>query len=312
MFENDKEQETLSVWQSQRLAQVVQRVYEKNFIYQRKLEQCQLQPQDIQHIEDISKLPFTTLEEVEAGFPYALLTMPVSGVAQVAVHGKTGYCYTRRDMEGWQTLVAGLLAAGGVNAASVFQLAVPPREMQKHLALYQGVLQLGATWVPTAEDMGQQLRCLQEFGVTAIYGEPGYLLQLGESLEKAGVSPYQLPLQVIFTNAHVLGEALRSELQLRYGVKVVALWGTETPFAMPLAGECHLPDGLHIAEEAFYAEVIDPQSGGVLPAGEQGELVLTSLLLEAMPLLRYRTGIAVVLENTPCFCGQTSLRIKKI
>ena len=299
--------------QGERLSQVLKRVYEKTRFYQEKFDSSQVRPEDIQSVEDLYKLPFTTKEEVKAVFPYGLLTMPVSGVSHVTVNQGIALCYTQRDMETWQRLASRLLAAGEVNGASVFQLAIDQEKFRQHIALYNGAMQLGATLVPAAtEDETQQIQWLRDFGVTALYGEPNYLLDLAHHLKTLGLSPYQLPLKVIFCSAQWLDEFLRSQLQLEYGVKVQAVYGMETLFGMPIAGECHLPNGLHLQEDAFCGEIIDPVTGEVLPEGMAGELVLTSLLLEAMPVVRYRTGLTAVLDDTPCSCGQPFVRIKKV
>lgn len=224
----------------------------------------------------------------------------------------TAVSYTRNDLVMWTELMARMLVAGGVNMTSVFQVAVNGKHYPGSSAVNYGIRQVGATLVPAdGDNMDQQLVMMQDFGVTGIYSTPDYLLALAKEIKEVGFDPGQLPLQTIFCGIQPLTVETARHIQEEYGAQVLEIYGLGGIFGMGIGGECHHADGLHIQEDCFYPEVVQPESGQVLPAGQAGELALTSLTLEAMPLVRYRTGRLGYLDYNQCACGRTLVRFKK-
>jgi len=321
MFWN-REVETLTridmvAWQNHKVKRIIERIYEKSSFYSKIMEENSIKPADIQAVDDLVKLPLTNRQDVADNYPYGLLTMPMSGVSHIHTNQDvenrpTAVSYTRNDMVMWTELMARMLVAGGVNVTSVFQVAVNGQQYPGSLGLHYGVQQVGATFVPAdGENMDQQIVLMQDFSVTAIFSTPGYLLALAQTMKKIGIVPEQLPLQTVFCGIQPLTGNTAERIEEEYKVQVLELYGLEEIFGMGIGGECHCADGLHIQEDCFYPEVVETMSGQVLPAGQVGELVLTSLTLEAMPLIRYRTGRRGYLDYSPCICGRTLVRLKK-
>lgn len=314
--------ETLSrsdmlIWQNHKLNKVIERVYEKSLLYSKHMLKCGLEPDDIKTVEDLVKLPFTTRQDLVDNYPYGLLTMPVSGVSYIhqskdRENKLTAMSYTSHDMGMWTELMSRILVAGGVNVTTVFQIAIGGQQYQECLGVVYGARQVGAALVPgNGENVTGQLGLMQNFGVSGIYSTPEYLLSLAQEVRQAGSKPEELPLQTIFCSLHSLSEGLSECITKEYGTKLIEIYGLDDVFGMGIGGECHCRDGLHLQEDCFFPEIINPASGQVLARGERGELVLTSLSLEAMPMIRYRTGIQGYLDDNPCGCGRTLIRFKK-
>ena len=319
MFWNEQV-ETLSrsdmvTWQNHKLATVIQRIYEKSLFYNKCMEQCGIQPEDIQNVKDLAKLPFTNRQDVADNYPYGLLTMPISGVSYIHInkdvpHSPTAISYTRNDMAMWTEIMARMLVAGGVNVTSVFQVAV---NEQQYLGVKYGARQIGATLVPAGGDtMEQKIAIMQDFGITGIFFTAEYLLALAVTIKEVGFDARELLLRIAFCGMQQLHSTVSRNILDEYGVQILELYGLEDVFGMGIGGECHCTDGLHIQEDCFYPEVVHPMSGQVLLVGQVGELVLTSLTLEAMPLVRYRTGKQGYLDDSQCGCGRTLVRFKNV
>jgi phenylacetate-CoA ligase len=319
MFWN-QQVETLSrvdmiTWQNYKVEKGIERVFEKSLLYRNRMEECGLQPQDIKTVDDLSKMPFTTRQDIGDNYPFGLLTMPVSGVsyihkAQDAEGKNTAISYTRNDMTMWTELMSRIVVAGGVNVTSVLQFAVGLEDCADHLSLCYGAAQIGAALVGSGKDtIKEQLCSIQDFGATTLFSTPSHLLLMAQEARAMQVKPEELPLHTIFSGGQPLTETMRRQLQKEYGVNVLEIYGLDSVFGMGIAGECHCGNGLHIGEDCFYPEVVQPMTGQVLQKGEAGELVLTSLVLEAMPLIRYRTGTICHLDENVCACGRTLMRM---
>lgn len=304
-------------WQNEKLNQLIERVYEKNSLYNKRMVAAKLKPADINTMEDLSKLPFTNWRDLVDNYPYGLLVMPVSGTSYIhQTHNKpklpTAMSYTGNDMAMWTELMSRILVAGGVNVTSVFQVAVHDEQYSRCLGVHYGARKVGATVVPAdGEHAIQQITLMQNFGVTGIFSTTEYLLELARKMRQLECDPGELPLQVIFCDMQPNTQNDLANVEKEYGVSVLEIYGVADIFGMGIGAECHEKDGLHIQEDCFYPEIIEPTSGQVLAAGGSGELVLTSLILEAMPLVRYRTGIHGYLDYSPCSCGRTLVRLKK-
>lgn len=305
-------------WQQDKLRQLMERVYEKSLLYNKKMTELEIQPADIHTMADLQKLPFTNRQDLVDNYPYGLLVMPVSGTSHIHQTGEqserpVAMSYTRNDMAMWSELMARILVAGGINMTSVFQVAVAGKRYSQYLGVHYGARQAGASLVPAnGDDILSQITLMKNFGVTGIFALPEYLLEIGAEIEKMGGATQELPLQVIFCDLQGKEQDVGQTVQQQYGVPVLEIYGLNDVFGMGIGAECYAKDGLHIQEDCFYPEIIEPTSGQVLPMGKRGELVLTSLLLEAMPLVRYRTGIMGYLDDSTCSCGRTLVRFKKL
>jgi phenylacetate-CoA ligase len=307
----------MAAWQSYKVEKVIERVYEKNAIYKERMAELGILPKHITTLHEIEKMPFTTRRDVAVNYPYGLLTMPISGVAYIhnvqdTVTGNTAMSYTRNDMIMWAELIARMLVAGGVNVTSVFQIIAEPEEVAGKFSMQYGLQQIGATLVPQAiGSRTDMIQMIHDFGVTAVFSRASTIVALAQETGKIHVKPEELPLQNIFCDMQSLSERTAEEIQQAYGIRPVGIYGMFDIWGMGIAGECHCGKGLHLQEDCFYPEVIHPENGQVLPIGQTGELVLTSLTLEAMPLVRYRTGIMCSLDDSPCACGRTLIRMIK-
>lgn len=320
MFWN-QQVETLSrmemiIEQNHKITKLMERVYEKSSLYNKRMDELGLQPRDIRTVEDLIKLPFTQKQDLATNYPYGLLVMPVSGTSyihQTQLDGKfpLAVSYTKNDMAMWTELMARILVAGGVNVTTVFQVVVHGEEYPGCLGVFNGARMTGATLVPADGDHAlRQIKLMEDFGVTAIFSTTEYMLEVARKIRQIGCDPGELPLQVMFCGMQGAGYQGLQTVEQEYKVPVLEMYGLEDIFGMGIGAECHAKDGIHIQEDCFYPEIIDPATGRVLPAGETGELVLTSLMLEAMPLLRYRTGSRGFLDYNSCTCGRTLVRFK--
>jgi len=302
-------------WQNHKVNKVIERVYEKSLLYSKRMTECGLQPIDIITVDDLAKLPFTTRQDIADNYPYGMLTMPVSGVAyihsmQSCKEMLTAISYTNNDLVMWTELMSRMLVAGRVNMTSVLQIPVNGELTLGNFSVYNGARQLGATILPAGEHGMKQVEFIQDFGVTGVFSTPEYMLKLAQEMRQKGLEPANLPLQTIFCNMS-WGEKVYEQIKKEYKAQVLEIYGVDDIFGMGIGGECHCLDGLHLQEDCFYPEIVEPTSGRALPIGKRGELVLTSLTLEAMPLIRYRTSIQGCLDDGQCACGRTLIRFKR-
>jgi phenylacetate-CoA ligase len=306
----------MKAWQHYKIAKVIERVYEKSILYKERFDECGVKPEDVTKVDELARIPVTTFQDIANNYPYGLLTMPVSGVSyihknQEGALANTAISYTKNDMNMWAELISRLLVAGGVNMTSIFQILSKTGECNNHYSMQYGVQQTGATWVTDASNIGQQIQEMQDFGVTAVYSRASHLMDVAHEAKKGQVNLAELPLQVIFCDSQSITTLQKKDIREIYEINPREIYGLQDLWGMAIAGECHCQEGLHIQEDCFYAEVVHPISGQSLSMGEVGELVLTSLTLEAMPLVRYSTGILCSLDDNPCACGRTLVRMKK-
>lgn len=307
----------MAVWQNHKLAKLFERVYEKSSFYNKRMEENDVKPDGVRTVDDLAKLPFTSLQDVADHYPYGLLTLPISSVSyihktQAADKMPIAVSYTENDMAMWTELMSRMLVAGGVNLTSVFQVALCGEQYPSRLGVCNGVRQIGAAFLAAASDtISQQMLQIQDFGVNGVFSTTEYMLALAGEARNTGIDPKELPLHTVFCSIQSLEKDGFAEIEREYGVQVSGIYGLEDIFGMGIGGECHCRDGIHIQEDCFYPEVVHPENGQVLPVGQRGELVLTSLIMEAMPLIRYRTGIQGFLDDCQCACGRTLVRLKK-
>jgi phenylacetate-CoA ligase len=309
----------LTALQIQRLQQQVTRAYERVPFYRQALEERGVHPQDIQTLEDIERLPFTVKDDFRTTYPYGLFAVPLKDVVRLhASSGTTGKAvvcgYTRADLAMWAEVMARTFAAGGVTADDVFQNFYGYGLFTGGLGAHIGAELIGATVVPMSGGLTRrQLQLMEDFGSTVIGGTPSYTLVIAEAASEEGIDlRSRMKVRVGFFGAEPWTEGMRQEIEERFGIEAFDLYGLTEVIGPGVAAECSYHQGLHINEDHFYPEVIDPDTGKRLPDGEVGELVFTCLTREALPLLRYRTRDCVALVHDICPCGRTSVRMQRV
>ena len=305
--------------QGERLHSQVERAYERVPFYRAALERQGVHPRDIRSLDDIERLPFTVKDDFRVTYPYGLCAVPMSEIVRLqASSGTTGKmvigAYTRSDLNVWGEVMARTLAAGGVTTDDIFQNFYGYGLFTGGLGLHIGAETIGATVLPMSGGLTRrQLMVMQDLGVTAIGGTPSYTLVIAETAHEEGIDLRgSTKLRVGFFGAEPWTEAMRQEIEEKFGIEAFDIYGLTEVIGPGVAAECFQHNGLHIQEDHFYPEVIDPETGLRLPDGEIGELVLTCLTREALPLLRYRTRDRLALTSQPCSCGRTSIRMQRV
>ena len=304
--------------QGKRLCKLVQYVYHNVPFYRHKMQEMDLTPDDIREIEDITKLPFTTKQDLRDNYPYGLMAAPLSEV--VRVHASSGTTrnptivgYTRRDLSIWSEVMSRCLSAYGVTREDTFSVSYGYGLFTGGLGAHYGVENLGATVIPASTgNTEKHVRLIRDLHITGIACTPSYALYLAEVVERMGIRKEELGLRIGAFGAEPWTENMRQEIQSRLGLKGYNIYGLSEIMGPGVSYECQEQYGSHINEDHFYPEIIDPVTCQNLPYGTQGELVFTTLTKEGMPLLRYRTKDLTSLIADPCPCGRTSVRMTPI
>lgn len=310
--------EAMQELQLGRMKELVARVYRNVPFYRDRLTANGIVPEDIKSLADIAKLPMTTKQDMRDNYPYGLLAVPLREISRFhSSSGTTGrataVAYTKNDLAMWAESLARTLAAGGLGPDSVFQIAVNYGMFTGGLGMHYAAETVGAAIVPASS--GNPIRqtiLMQDFGVTDIIITPSYALHLAETMLQQGIDPKSLGLKAVFCGAEVWTEAMRVEIERLYGAPAYDVYGLSEIIGPGVATDCRCQDGLHFHEDLFYPEIIDPVTGEVLPEGETGELVITTLTKEGMPMLRYRTRDLTALERKSCACGRTGISMKRV
>ncbi|HKM03339.1 MAG TPA: phenylacetate--CoA ligase [Lachnospiraceae bacterium] len=306
----------MTTMQSARLVKLVDRIYHNVEFYRKKMQVLGLEPGDICRIEDITKLPFTTKEDLRDNYPFGLLAVPESEIVRVhASSGTTGKAtvvsYTRKDIELWQECVARVLAMTGVTKNDKVQVAYGYGLFTGGLGLHYGVEHLGATVIPMSTGNTKRLvTMMDDFGATAIACTPSYLLHIAEEIAEMGCLS-QLKLKTAICGAEPWTENMRLQIEEKLHINAFDIYGLSEICGPGVAADCEYHKGLHIYEDHFYPEIINFDTLQPLPNGEVGELVFTTLTKEGMPLLRYRTKDLTSIDYSPCQCGRTLPRISR-
>lgn len=304
--------------QGKRLCKLVQYVYHNVPFYRHKMQEMDLTPDDIREIEDITKLPFTTKQDLRDNYPYGLMAAPLSEVVRVhASSGTTGnptiVGYTRRDLSIWSEVMSRCLSAYGVTRDDTFSVSYGYGLFTGGLGAHYGVENLGATVIPASTgNTEKHVRLIRDLHITGIACTPSYALYLAEVVERMGIHKEELGLRIGAFGAEPWTENMRQEIQARLGLKGYNIYGLSEIMGPGVSYECQEQYGSHINEDHFYPEIIDPVTCQNLPYGTQGELVFTTLTKEGMPLLRYRTKDLTSLIADLCPCGRTSVRMTPI
>ncbi|MBQ9832407.1 MAG: phenylacetate--CoA ligase [Clostridia bacterium] len=309
--------EEMSELQSKRLREQVKRVYENVAPYRKHMDECGITPDDIHGIEDLHKLPFTVKQDLRDSYPFGLFATPMSEVVRIhASSGTTGkktvVGYTAADLDLWAEVMARTLSAAGVTKDDVVQVAYGYGLFTGGLGANNGSEKLGASTVPASTgNTNLQIDLMRDFGVNAICCTPSFALYLAETIEKKGIDPKSLKLRTGCFGAEPWTENMRREIEARLDIKAHDIYGLSEIIGPGVAFECEEQDGLHINEDHFIPEIIDPDTGEVLPDGEYGELVFTCITKEAMPLIRYRTRDVACISHGTCACGRTLVKMGK-
>jgi len=310
--------EELAAVQLDRLRQMAVRAYERVESVRQRWDDLGLDPQKIDSLSGLQEYPFTRKQDLRDSYPYGLLACPLEDVNRIhASSGTTGQpivvAYTNRDLEIWSMAMLRTLRCYGIRADDVLQNAYGYGLFTGGLGVHYGAEHLGATVVPTSGgNTDRQIQVMQEFGATVICCTPSYFLHLIDRAEQTGIDFRKLPLRIGVFGAEPWSEAMRNRIERSADIRAFDIYGLSEIVGPGVAAECEAQDGLHIFEDLFFPEVIDPETLEVLPPGEEGELVLTTLSKEAMPLIRYRTGDITAFLPEPCRCGRTLRRIRRI
>ncbi|MDR1703046.1 MAG: phenylacetate--CoA ligase, partial [Sporomusaceae bacterium] len=311
------DRERLRALQTERLKTLVEKVYQQQPFYREKMQEAGLLPQDINTLEDIKKLPFSTKKDMRDNYPYGLLTVPLSEIVRLHISsGTTGLPtvvgYTKRDLGIWSEVMARALTSIGANKQTVIQIAHGYGLFAGGLGVHYGAEVIGASVIPASTgNTARQILLMKDFGTTLLNCTPSYALHIAETMREMGLSPADTKLKLGIFGGEPWSEKMRQNIETQLGIKAHDLFGMSEIIGPGVASECPVQDGLHINEDHFYPEVINPETGEVLPDGEKGELVLTTLTKDGMPMLRYRTRDLTVLNRELCPCGKTFVRMRK-
>ncbi|MHB9098702.1 MAG: phenylacetate--CoA ligase family protein [Syntrophales bacterium] len=311
--------EVLESLQLKRLKQVVERVYHTVGFYRRAFDEAGVQPDDINTLDDLRKFPFTTKQDLRDNYPFGMFAVPMSSVVRLhASSGTTGRAtvvgYTKRDIDTWSELMARCLVAAGLTKNDILHNAYGYGLFTGGLGVHYGAEKLGASVIPiSGGNTKRQIMILQDFGPTAICCTPSYALNLAEQGKEMGVDMKALKLRIGIFGAEPWSEKMRLEIENALGITALNIYGLSEIMGPGVAMECtEERHGMHIFEDHFLVEVINPDTGETLPPGEEGELVFTTITKEAFPLIRFRTRDISRLLPEPCRCGRTLTRMDRI
>ena len=318
-----QKEETMSldekkVLQGERLIQTVESVYKNVPFYKKKMQDMGIEPGDIKSIDDLSKLPFTTKQDLRDNYPYGLFAVPMEEVVRIhASSGTTGrptvVGYTKNDIDMWADMVARCFTAYGVTKKDIVQVAYGYGLFTGGLGAHYGGEHLGATVVPiSGGNTKKQIQLIEEFGSTVLACTPSYALYIGESMRNMGIDPRSTNLRVGIFGAEPWTEEMRAEIEDLLGIQAMNIYGLSEIMGPGVAFDCDEKGGLHINEDHFVPEIIHPDTLEGQPYGKEGELVFTCVTKEALPLLRYRTRDLTSLQGGTCSCGRTLVRMGRI
>lgn len=308
--------EELKKLQSERLVWQVKRMYNSVECFRKRMDEKGLTPDDIKGVEDLYKLPFSYKQDLRDYYPYGLFAEPMENIRRVhASSGTTGkrivVGYTDNDLDMWAECVARMLSSIGLTKDDIFQVAFGYGLFTGGFGLHAGAEKIGATVIPISSgNTALQIQTMIDFKATAICCTPSYAMYLAEEIEKMGVKD-QLSLKVGIFGAEPWSESMRHEIEQKLGIKAYDIYGLSEILGPGVSCECECQCGMHVWEDNFIVEIIDPETLEVLPEGSKGELVFTTITKEGFPIIRYRTRDICSLEYAPCKCGRTHVRMNK-
>jgi len=303
--------------QSENLKKTVKRIYHNIPSYRAKMQEKGLLPGDIKSVEDLSKLPFTNKSDLRDNYPFGMFSVPMSEIVRVhASSGTTGkptvVGYTRNDLQMWAEVVTRALYMAGVHKNDIVQVAYGYGLFTGGLGLHYGTENLGATVIPiSGGNTKKQIQLMQDFGTSVIACTPSYALYLAEIMEEMGIAPGSLNLRVGIFGAEPWSESMRHEIESKLQLKAIDIYGLSEVVGPGVSCECEQQAGMHVNEDHFIPEIIDPETLEPVPKGEMGELVFSTVTKEGIPILRYRTRDLTRLNYEKCTCGRTLVRMEK-
>jgi phenylacetate-CoA ligase len=304
--------------QGERLQNIVRKVYDRVPFYRAKFDAAGVKPADIASIDGLRRLPFTTKDEMRDVYPYGLLACPLDDIIEIHTSsGTTGKpvvdAYTRYDVELWGEVMARTLSMGGVTMGDIVQNAYGYGLFTGGLGAHYGAQRLGAACIPiSGGNTRRQLDVMRDFGSTALTCTPSYALYMAEAGLSEGIDFSKLPLKYGFFGAEPWSDGMRAEIEAKLKIKAYDIFGLTEIIGPGVAAECERQNLLHVFEDHFYPEIINPDTGVPLPDGEKGELVFTTLTKEGTPVIRYRTRDITYLTREPCACGRTSVKMHRL
>lgn len=304
--------------QSERLISTVKRIYYNVPFYREKMQKKGIEPGDIKSVDDLSKLPFTYKQDLRDNYPYGMFAVPMNEIIRIhASSGTTGkktvVGYTRNDIDKWAEVMARTFVSAGASQESIIQVAYGYGLFTGGLGAHYGAERVGASVIPiSGGNTMRQLEIMKDFGTTLLACTPSYALYLAEELEAAGIKKSDLKLKSGVFGAEPWSENMRKELEQRLGIIAMDIYGLSEVMGPGVASECMCKTGLHVQEDHFIPEIIDPETEDVLPPGSTGELVFSTITKEGLPLLRYRTRDLSSLDYGKCDCGRTTVRMSKV
>lgn len=309
--------EEIETLQLERLQATLNRVYKAVPCYRNKFEAAKVNPEEVSSLKDFAAFPFTTKEDLRLNYPYGMFAVPLREV--VRIHSSSGTTgkptvvgYTRNDIKVWSNLVARFMTAAGVTHDEVVQIAFGYGLFTGAFGLHYGAEAIGASVIPmSAGNTEKQIMIMQDYRTTALVCTPTYALTIASKMEQLGIDPGDLSLRVGLFGAEPWSEGMRREIENRLSIKATDNYGLSEIIGPGVAGECEYCCGMHLFEDAFIPEIIDPDTCEVLPPGSVGELVITTITKEAFPMIRYRTRDITSLDYSPCDCGRTHVRMRK-
>ena len=310
----------LEVLQLSRLKSLVERVSTDVTFYKEAFSEKGITPDSIKSLDDLKRLPFTTKHDLRKYFPYGMLAVPLKKVVRIhASSGTTGkptvVAYTAKDLDTWSELIARLITAAGVTDEDIVHVSFGYGLFTGGFGLHYGAEKVGASVIPVSSGNSErQIRIMQDFGSTVLVSTPSYSLYLAEVMEEMGVDPAKdLKLRIGLYGGESWSESIRNQIESKLGISATDNYGLSEVIGPGVSGECEVKNGMHIFEDHFIVELIDPETEEVITTeGRPGELVFTSLTKEAFPIIRYRTRDICTLDFSPCKCGRTLVRMSKI
>ncbi|RXJ70367.1 phenylacetate--CoA ligase [Halarcobacter ebronensis] len=311
--------EELKALQISRLTETVERVYTLTPFYKEKFDELKIKPSDIKSLDDIKKLPFTKKQDLRDHYPFGLFTVPMSQV--VRVHSSSGTTgkptvvgYTKRDMDVWDEVMARVFTMAGATQEDIVHNAYGYGLFTGGLGFHSGAEKIGATIIPSSGGFtDRQVMLMKDFGVTILASTPSFALHIAEVASKTGANfKEEFKLKAGIFGAEPTSKGLKEEVAKVWGIDYHEVYGLSEIIGPGVSCSCKNSEHLHIFEDHFYPEIIDPKTGEQLPDGKRGELVITSLTKQALPIIRYRTGDITSLIRTPCKCGRTMVRMESV
>jgi len=304
--------------QLERLQAILNRVYLNVAFYRQLFDSNGVAPEDITSLSDLSKIPFTTRDTLRENQPYGMFALPLREVVRLqTTSGTTGepivVGYSQNDLEHWTELVARILTAGGVTKDDVVQISFDYGLFTGALGFHYGAEKIGATVIPCSRiSPEKQIKIMRDYRTTVLVCTPTFALQIADAIRKSEINLAELTLRVGLFGAEPWSETIRDKIESSLHITAMDNYGLSEIIGPGVSGECECKDGLHIAEDHFIPEIINPTTGKPLQTGETGELVLTTITKEAFPMIRYRTGDLTRLNYSLCPCGRTSVRMSKV